>query len=131
MNEESSERAALPEQYHVVEAPDPAAVKLFDFYADRKMMWRNVSWITFGHFGTALSMTIVVPLMNLKLKAAGVSESGIGLLTSANLWAVSFLVMYFSWKSDHLHQPARASHAIRFILFAVSHDRTHSFSIDE
>jgi len=64
-------------------------------------MWRNVSWITFGHFGTALSMTIVEPLMNLRLKAVGVSESSIGLLTSANLWAVSFLVMYFSWKSDH------------------------------
>jgi Na+/melibiose symporter-like transporter len=39
--------------------------------------------------------------MNLRLKAIGVSESSVGLLTSANLWAVSFLVMYFSWKSDH------------------------------
>jgi len=43
--------------------------------------------------------------MNLRLKAVGVSDSGIGLLTSANLWAVSFLVMYFSWKSDHCMSP--------------------------
>ena len=35
------------------------------------------------------------------LKAVGVSESSVGLLLSLNLWAVSFLVMYFSWKSDH------------------------------
>lgn len=77
------------------------APRIEAFYANRKLMWRNVVWITFGHFGMALCMTIVEPLMNLRLKAIGVSESGIGLLTSANLWAVSFLVMYFSWKSDH------------------------------
>ncbi len=71
------------------------------FYADRPMMWRNVFWVTFGHFGMALAMTIAEPLMNLRLKAVGVSDSVIGLLVSANLWAVSFLVMYFSWKSDH------------------------------
>ena len=75
--------------------------KLAAFYADSRLMWRNVRWITFGHFGTAISMTIVEPLMNLRLKAIGVADSSIGLLTSANLWAVSFLVMYFSWKSDH------------------------------
>ena len=68
-------------------------------------MWRNVLWITFGHFGIALSTTILVPLMNLRLKAVGISDSSIGLLTSANLWAVSFLVMYFSWKSDHCMSP--------------------------
>ena len=78
-----------------------AAAALASFYADRKLMWRNVRWITFGHFGMALSMTIVEPLMNLRLKAIGVSDSSVGLLTSANLWGVSFLVMYFSWKSDH------------------------------
>jgi predicted MFS family arabinose efflux permease len=74
---------------------------LAEYYADRPRMWRNVFWITFGHFGTGLSMTIVEPLMRLRLKAIGVSDSGVGLITSANLWAVSFLVMYFSWKSDH------------------------------
>lgn len=76
-------------------------VKLTSFYADRKLMWRNVFWITFGHFGSALSQTILEPLMNLRLNAVGVSQSGVGLIASINLWAVSFLVMYFSWKSDH------------------------------
>jgi predicted MFS family arabinose efflux permease len=75
------------------------------FYSDRKLMWRNVLWITFGHFGLAATTTILVPLMNLRLKAVGLSDSGVGLITSANLWAVSFLVMYFSWKSDHCTSP--------------------------
>ncbi len=91
----------MSEDLPIVEAPTAAVSDLEAYYANRKLMWRNVTWITFGHFGTALSMTIVEPLMNLRLKAVGVSESSIGLLTSANLWAVSFLVMYFSWKSDH------------------------------
>lgn len=78
-----------------------ASSDLAKFYADSKLMWRNVLWITFGHFGMALSMTIVEPLMNLRLKSIGISESSVGLLASLNLWAVSFLVMYFSWKSDH------------------------------
>lgn len=82
-----------------------APTELESFYADRKRMWGNVGWITFGHFGMALSMTIVEPLMYLRLKSIGVSESWIGLLTSINLWAVSFLVMYFSWKSDHCTSP--------------------------
>jgi predicted MFS family arabinose efflux permease len=85
---------------HVESVAAPPTV-LAAYYSDRKLMWRNVLWITFGHFGMALSMTIVEPLMSLRLKAIGVSESSIGLLTSINLWAVSFLVMYFSWKSDH------------------------------
>lgn len=75
--------------------------RLQAFFADKPRMWRNVFWTTFGQFGMTLSMTIVEPLMNLRLKAVGVSDAGIGLLASANLWGVSFLVMYFSWKSDH------------------------------
>jgi MFS family permease len=89
----------------LAEAPLFGTADLAKFYADRPLMWRNVRWITFGHFGMALSMTIVEPLMNLRLKAIGVSDSGVGLLTSANLWGVSFLVMYFSWKSDHCTSP--------------------------
>jgi predicted MFS family arabinose efflux permease len=80
-------------------------------------MWRNVSWITFGHFGMAVSTTILVPLMNLRLKSVGVSDSGVGLLTSANLWAVSFLVMYFSWKSDHC--TSRLGRRTPFVLLSL------------
>ncbi len=105
MSEESGQQAAMPAQEHMVQSPVMTANSLAIYYSDRGLMRRNVLWITFGHFGTALSMTIVEPLMNLRLKAIGVSESHIGLLASANLWAVSFLVMYFSWKSDHCTSP--------------------------
>ena len=105
MTQASGPQAAVPASSHTVNAPHDAVMKLTAYYDDQKLMRRNVMWITFGHFGTALSMTIVEPLMNLRLKAIGVSESHIGLLTSANLWAVSFLVMYFSWKSDHCISP--------------------------
>ena len=106
---------SIPEQ-QVESAAAPATV-LAAYYSDRKLMWRNVLWITFGHFGMALSMTIVEPLMSLRLKAIGVSESGIGLLTSMNLWAVSFLVMYFSWKSDHCR--SRLGRRTPFVLLSL------------
>ena len=97
-NTDGASHEAPPETTHG--NPNELA-RIDSFFADRKLMWRNVWWITFGHFGMALSMTIVEPLMNLRLKSIGVSESSVGLITSINLWAVSFLVMYFSWKSDH------------------------------
>lgn len=99
------------------QSPNGTSAVLASFYADRKLMWRNVRWITFGHFGMALSMTIVEPLMNLRLKAIGVSDSGVGLLTSANLWGVSFLVMYFSWKSDHC--TSRLGRRTPFVLLSL------------
>ena len=111
---DSSDLTAPPET--VLGAPDELAA-LGRFYADRKLMWSNVGWITFGHFGTALAMTIAEPLMNLRLKAVGVSESTIGLITSGNLWAVSFLVMYFSWKSDHC--TSRLGRRTPFVLLAL------------
>jgi MFS family permease len=100
MQDEASAEVPIP-AIEGVTPPSETNSALNIFYADRKRMWSNVFWITFGQFGMSVSMTIVEPLMNLRLKAIGVSESSVGLLTSANLWAVSFLVMYFSWKSDH------------------------------
>ena len=105
MSEEPSAQTAVAKQGDPAGTLSTQAASLACYYADVKLMWRNVLWITFGHFGIAISTTILVPLMNLRLKAVGVSDSGIGLLTSANLWAVSFLVMYFSWKSDHCMSP--------------------------
>jgi MFS family permease len=116
MSEEPNAPAAVPAKNvpgQVVERDQ----KLAAYYSDRKLMWRNVMWITFGHFGMALSMTILVPLMNLRLKAVGVSDSGVGLLTSANLWGVSFLVMYFSWKSDHC--TSRLGRRTPFVLLSL------------
>ena len=100
MQDEASAEITIP-AIEGLTPPSETSSALNIFYADRKRMWSNVLWITFGQFGTALSMTIVEPLMTLRLKAVGVSESSVGLLVSMNLWAVSFLVMYFSWKSDH------------------------------
>jgi len=98
MSEQPGARSAT--QHHS-DSASAQATAIAAYYADSRLMWRNVLWIIFGHFGIALSSTILVPLMNLRLKAVGISDSSIGLLTSCNLWAVSFLVMYFSWKSDH------------------------------
>src|SRR5580658_2783781 len=117
MSEDSSPQAAMPAERQVAQTPDITATGLAGYYSDRRLMWRNVMWITFGHFGMALSMTIVEPLMNLRLKAVGVSDSGIGLLVSANLWAVSFLVMYFSWKSDHT--TSRLGRRTPFVLISL------------
>ena len=117
MSEESGQPPAALAQRRVVEAPGMTTDSLASYYSDRKLMWRNVMWITFGHFGMALSTTILVPLMNLRLKAVGVSDSGVGLLTSANLWAVSFLVMYFSWKSDHC--TSRLGRRTPFVLLSL------------
>ena len=113
--EPSLEQELIPGEPEVVITATDA--ELAGFYADRGLMWRNVRWITFGHFGMALSMTIVEPLMNLRLRAIGVSDSSIGLLTSANLWAVSFLVMYFSWKSDHC--TSRLGRRTPFVLLSL------------
>ena len=100
MQNGNSEHTAVPPPQGAMPA-SPASTTLTSYYSDRKLMWRNVLWITFGHFGSALSQTILEPLMNLRLKSIGVSESVVGLIVSINLWAVSFLVMYVSWKSDH------------------------------
>lgn len=117
MSEEPTPEAAQTQPDPGPDVTHSSADRFESFYADRKLMWRNVKWITFGHFGMAISMTILVPLMNLRLKATGLSDSGIGLLTSANLWAVSFLVMYFSWKSDHC--TSRLGRRTPFVLIAL------------
>ncbi|MFP5229471.1 MAG: MFS transporter [Acidobacteriota bacterium] len=116
MSKEQSQSAASP-LHAPADAPHGTEAALAGFYSNRKLMWRNVSWITFGHFGMALSTTILVPLMNLRLKAVGVSDSGVGLITSANLWGVSFLVMYFSWKSDHC--TSRLGRRTPFVLLSL------------
>ena len=117
MSEDSGPQTATPAEQLVVESAAMTDAGLAGYYADRELMWRNVMWITFGHFGMALSTTILVPLMNLRLKAVGVADSSVGLLTSANLWAVSFLVMYFSWKSDHC--TSRLGRRTPFVLLSL------------
>ena len=74
MQDEESAETVIP-AIEGVTPPFATNTALTAFYADRKRMWSNVFWITFGQFGMSVSMTIVEPLMNLRLKAIGVSES--------------------------------------------------------
>jgi len=75
--------------------------ELAAYYSNRRLMWKNVILIMIGNAGWSVSFGCIAPLMLLRMNNLGVKEGTLGLLTSSNLWLVSFLVMYFSWKSDH------------------------------
>jgi len=75
--------------------------ELTAYYSDTKLMWKNVMLIMLANVGWTISFSFLGPLMLLRLNRLGVNEGTLGLLGSSNLWIVSFLVMYFSWKSDH------------------------------
>lgn len=84
-------RGAVPEL-----SPELAA-----YYSDNRLMWKNVMLIMLANVGWTVSFSFLGPLMLLRMNKLGVNEGTLGLLSSSNLWVVSFLVMYFSWKSDH------------------------------
>jgi len=71
------------------------------YHANRPLMWRNLGFILFLNLGWAISFTVVGPLMQLRVNTMGLGPEGIGIVSSINSWAYSFLVMYFAWKSDH------------------------------
>ena len=71
------------------------------YYADGKLMWRNVIRIGISSVGWGVADTLVMPLIIMQLLDLGVRENIQGTITSINGWALSFIVMYFSWKSDH------------------------------
>jgi MFS family permease len=75
--------------------PDLAA-----YYADTRLMWRNVILIMLGYMAWSIVSTILNPLNTKKMIALGLDESTNALLGSINSWAISILVMYFSFKSD-------------------------------
>lgn len=75
--------------------------ELAAYYADRKLMWRNVILIGISNLGWGLAATVTVPLITLKLLELGVRENIQATIGSINGWALSFLVMWFSWMSDH------------------------------
>ena len=85
----------------VLEAATDRSAELEAFYADRKLMWRNVVRIGICNVGWGVTDTLVVPLVVMRLLELGVRENVQATITSVNSWALSFLVMYFSWKSDH------------------------------
>ena len=71
------------------------------YYANVPLLWRNVIMIGIANLGWSMVFTIVGPLMTLKLLDLGVRENIQATITSVNGWALSFLVMWFSWMSDH------------------------------
>jgi len=71
------------------------------YYADTKLLWRNVALIGVCNLGWSVAVGITGPLMALKLLDSGVTEGSQATVGSINLWLLSFLVMYFAWKSDH------------------------------
>jgi hypothetical protein len=80
--------------------PD-VAIALAAYYADRKLLRRNIGLILLLSLGWSACFVVVNPLILLALNKAGVGDAAIGLLGSINSWAYSYLVMYFAWKSDH------------------------------
>ncbi len=78
-----------------------ARPELAAYYANAPLMWRNVILIGISNLGWSMVFTVVGPLMTLKLLDLGVRENIQATIGSVNGWALSFLVMWFSWMSDH------------------------------
>lgn len=81
--------------------PQAASPELEAYFADKATRWRNVLALMVCNTSWQLVATVVGPLMVLHMSECGVSNGTLGLIGAINLWAVSILVMYFSWLSDH------------------------------
>ncbi|MCK6489889.1 MAG: MFS transporter [Planctomycetes bacterium] len=82
--------------------PDQASTpELAAYYADRSILRRNIIVLMACNASWQLVSTVVAPLMTLHMSDCGISNGTLGLINSINLWVVSVLVMYFSWRSDH------------------------------
>ena len=86
----------LGEKGNLLDTPELRA-----YYANRPLLWRNLFFIGFSNIGWSVAMGATGPLMSLRLFEKGWTEAYSGTVGSINLWLLSFLVMYFSWKSDH------------------------------
>ena len=75
--------------------------ELCAYYSNDRLLWRNLALIGLCNIGWSVATGITGPLMVLKLLEVGVTEGYQGVVGSVNSWLLSFLVMYFSWKSDH------------------------------
>jgi MFS family permease len=81
--------------------PQASTPELAAYFADKRILWRNVATLMVCNSSWHLVGTVVGPLMMLHMSDCGVSNGTLGLISAINLWAVSILVMYFSWLSDH------------------------------
>lgn len=89
--------------YNPLEMPHELTPELEAYYGNRKLLWRNVWWFMVLNIGWSICFTVVNPLMTLRMNSPqiGMGEGMIGTIGAINGYVVSFLVMYFSWKSDH------------------------------
>jgi len=89
--------------YNPLEMPHVLTPELKAYYSNRPQLWRNVLWLMTLNVGWGICFTLVTPLMTLRMNSSeiGMGEGMIGGISAVNSYAVSFLVMYFSWKSDH------------------------------
>lgn len=71
------------------------------YYANRPLMYRNVTLISICNVGWAVVDRILMPLVALRLLELGFRENWQGTIASVNGYALAFFVMYFGWKSDH------------------------------
>jgi MFS family permease len=77
---------------------DPALVT---YYGNRRLMVRNVALIGLCNLSWNVAFTITGPLIVLRMLELGLRENIQATINSVNGWALSFLVMLFSWMSDH------------------------------
>ena len=75
--------------------------ELAAYYSDRKLMVRNVALIGLCQLGSGFAGIVAGPLIILELLELGVRENIQATISSVNGFALSFLVMWFSWMSDH------------------------------
>lgn len=75
--------------------------ELAAYYADKRLMWRNIALIGLCNMGWGVVASIVTPLIAMRLLELGLRENIQATINSVNGLALAFLVMYFSWKSDH------------------------------
>jgi MFS family permease len=78
---------------------DPEELKAY--YADRGLMWRNVIFIGIANLGWGLALGFIGPLIILKLDDLGIGQGIQNSMNTINSGLLSFLVMLFSWMSDH------------------------------
>jgi Na+/melibiose symporter-like transporter len=89
--------------YNPLEMPHKLTPELEEYYSNNKLMWRNLIWFMLLTVGWSKVFQLVTPLMTLRMNSpeVGMGEAMIGGIFAVNGYAVAFLVMYFSWKSDH------------------------------
>jgi Na+/melibiose symporter-like transporter len=81
--------------------PQGDTPELQKYYDDLPRMWKNLGLIALCNVGWNAVGQLAWPLMQLRMSKMGLGEGAMGTIMSINLFAVSLLVMYFSWRSDH------------------------------